>query len=219
MVLIAMNLSSNVRNKMIYNDEGEKGYSKHVVRTILENCKSNNTQNLVVLNAGCGSNWLKKYFPKTCKVVGLDINNPSADISADLEKKLPIKDNTYDAIVLLHVVEHVRNPLAMFEEFERILKPGGVLYLSTPSPWSDNAWEDPYHTRPFTVGAIRSLAQDAQLQMIDGFYSNTAYGFGILGLRRFSGFYNWFTLKLRFLNHLNMFKGNTEALLRKPVRK
>jgi SAM-dependent methyltransferase len=39
----------------------------------------------------------------------------------------------YDACVLIEVAEHLRYPRKTFEEVFRVLKPGGVLYLTTPN--------------------------------------------------------------------------------------
>jgi SAM-dependent methyltransferase len=40
--------------------------------------------------------------------------------------------NAFDAVVMLHVIEHVPNPLGTLKEIYRLLKPGGRLVLETP---------------------------------------------------------------------------------------
>ena len=40
--------------------------------------------------------------------------------------------NTFDVVVMIHVIEHVPNPLGTLEEIYRVLKPGGTLVLETP---------------------------------------------------------------------------------------
>jgi 2-polyprenyl-3-methyl-5-hydroxy-6-metoxy-1,4-benzoquinol methylase len=48
---------------------------------------------------------------------------------------LPYPDNRFDVIVLSEVLEHLPySPLKMFREFRRVLKPGGVVQISTPNP-------------------------------------------------------------------------------------
>lgn len=54
------------------------------------------------------------------------------DIVADLEKKLPLKNDSADEILLRHVLEHVRDPLALIDECHRVLKKGGKLEVITP---------------------------------------------------------------------------------------
>lgn len=46
------------------------------------------------------------------------------------EAKLP--DASADVVILLHVIEHVPDPLATMREINRILKPGGHMVLETP---------------------------------------------------------------------------------------
>jgi SAM-dependent methyltransferase len=47
---------------------------------------------------------------------------------------LPYEDATFDAVVACEVIEHLNfNPLPVLQEFNRVLKPGGYLYLGTPN--------------------------------------------------------------------------------------
>jgi len=52
----------------------------------------------------------------------------------DLNKeKLPYPDNQFDIIIFTEVIEHIYNPGFVLKEINRILKPKGKLYLSTPN--------------------------------------------------------------------------------------
>jgi SAM-dependent methyltransferase len=44
---------------------------------------------------------------------------------------LPVPDNTYEVVTLLHVFEHFRDPLAALQELKRVLKPGGLVVIET----------------------------------------------------------------------------------------
>lgn len=51
----------------------------------------------------------------------------------DLQKILPYENDSFDVITCLQVIEHLTNPEHLLTEIYRILKPGGVLILSTPN--------------------------------------------------------------------------------------
>ncbi len=53
--------------------------------------------------------------------------------------KLPFEQEYFDVVTLLAVVEHLDpdNMALLFQESCRVLKPGGMLVLTTPAAWSD----------------------------------------------------------------------------------
>ena len=65
---------------------------------------------------------------------------------------LPFKAETFDAAILSHVLEHVPDPVRLVGEALRVLKPGGCLYVETPS--ERTLW---FPSMPFAHGESRSL--------------------------------------------------------------
>jgi SAM-dependent methyltransferase len=56
----------------------------------------------------------------------------------------------FDAIVMVDVLEHIDKPRRVLIEVYRLLKPGGLLYMSTPNRFSlFNAMCDPHYSLPF----------------------------------------------------------------------
>jgi len=107
-----------------------------------------------ILDVGCGSS-------KTPGAIGLDISpDTAADIVHDLDRfPYPIEDSSFDQILLQDVIEHVSEPIRVFEELHRIARPGARLQLRTPHFSSVLAYGDPTHRHYFATIAIRSLAE------------------------------------------------------------
>ena len=59
-------------------------------------------------------------------------NNPKLRIWQEDIYKLKSKDNAYDSIYLLEVLEHLDHPKVALAEIKRILKPDGFLMLGVP---------------------------------------------------------------------------------------
>jgi SAM-dependent methyltransferase len=53
--------------------------------------------------------------------------------------KLPFQDDFFDVVTLLAVVEHLNPPsmALLFGETHRVLRPGGLVIMTTPAAWSD----------------------------------------------------------------------------------
>ncbi|GLI33410.1 hypothetical protein DAMNIGENAA_08430 [Desulforhabdus amnigena] len=68
-------------------------------------------------------------FNSTIKSLNINI------IKCDIERqRLPIEDNSYDLSVFNELFEHLRiNPIFTMSEVLRVLKPSGILLLSTPN--------------------------------------------------------------------------------------
>ena len=52
---------------------------------------------------------------------------------ADMNATLPFADDSFDAVVCIDGIEHLERPFDFVRESRRILRPGGVLLVSTPN--------------------------------------------------------------------------------------
>lgn len=99
-------------------------------------------KDMVTLDIACGSGFgVNKLSEKIVTVYGADIDTTSIELAkknnvnnnffiADITN-LNVIDNSYDAITCFETIEHV-NEHACLKELKRVLRPEGVLILSTP---------------------------------------------------------------------------------------
>ena len=97
-----------------------------------------------VLNLGGGSNCING-----CLTADID---PRADVYADMTKPLNITDNSVNAVFCEEAIEHITREqgIAIVKECCRIIKPGGMIRISTPDL-------DYYAEKSKTEGASGSL--------------------------------------------------------------
>ena len=87
----------------------------------------------------------------------------------------------FDAIFAKDVFEHVLEPWKLAQECNRVLKKGGIVIATVPSPTA-KAWDDYTHVRPFTKRSIEELFLDNGFEIICTKRTRGIIGFGYLGL-------------------------------------
>lgn len=86
---------------------------------------------LRVLEIGAGEKGYRQVF-KNCNYISTDIEiHPGIDEIADVTK-LPYPDKSFDIVICLNVLEHVREFQKAISEIYRILKPRGEAVFATP---------------------------------------------------------------------------------------
>jgi SAM-dependent methyltransferase len=58
-------------------------------------------------------------------------DNSKLDIVSDITS-IPLPDNSIDAILCTEVFEHIPDPISALKEFNRLLKPGGIMLITAP---------------------------------------------------------------------------------------
>ena len=88
-------------------------------------------------------------------VVNFEIETyPSTDVIG-IGERLPFADATFDAVVSIAVLEHVKRPWIAASEIMRVLKPGGLLRCCVPFLWVRHGY--PNHYFNMTREGLRSL--------------------------------------------------------------
>lgn len=95
------------------------------------------------LNLGCGKDIKEGY-------VNLDFYPlPGVDLVADITKKLPFDDDTFDEVFTAHVLEHMEDLNFLMSELHRVTKKTGVIKIFVPHFTNFGAYTDPTHKRFF----------------------------------------------------------------------
>jgi SAM-dependent methyltransferase len=134
-----------------------------------------------VLDVGCGSGAdLARLRDLGWSTEGLEFDHRAAE--AARLRGLHVREGelsaqrypsqTFDAVILSHVIEHVHDPVDLLSECSRILRPGGKVVILTPNADSlghryfGKHWrglEVPRHLMIFTSGALGAVVTRAGL--------------------------------------------------------
>jgi len=75
--------------------------------------------------------------------VGVDLDGrPHVSHTVDITE-IPFESESYDAIICIHVLEHVENDRKAMDELYRVLKPGGWAMITVPIDFNRETYEDP----------------------------------------------------------------------------
>lgn len=85
------------------------------------------TRGDLMLNLGCGEGIHREVCEHAgFEYVGVDIREQQAHILGDAHA-LPFADNSFDFVLAIATLEHLRNPFIAIREAHRVLKPGATL--------------------------------------------------------------------------------------------
>lgn len=140
-----------------------------------------------LLDVGCGSGTTMQLMTqKGWVATGIDFDENAVQNARTkgLDARLGelssqnFANETFDAVVMGHVIEHVPHPLELIKECRRVLKKGGVLVITTPnadSPCSryyGRNWrglETPRHLQVFTTKSLGKIAHYAGFSAVKSF--------------------------------------------------
>lgn len=156
------------------------GPLKDIVGGIVMYLKSSDGKRL--LDVGCGNGQFLSHMRKLgWEVIGVDPDGKAVQIAREkfglevfhgtLEEAKFSKDG-FDAITMNHVIEHVPDPIGLFKECRRVLKPGGKLVVVTPNIKSLGRrvfgqawllWDPPRHLFLFSPQSLKACVEQSDL--------------------------------------------------------
>ena len=86
------------------------------------------------------------------------------------EYNFPIADNTYDMVISVNVIEHVRKIWKWLPELARVTKSGGYVVTVNPVSWGYH--EDPVDCWRIYPEGMKALCEDAGLKVIQSVAEN-----------------------------------------------
>jgi len=126
------------------------------------------------LDIGCGDckGWDYLDLKKFKQIMGIDINKElikknkkkfkkAKFYEMDVTKKLKFKDNSFDNICCVELIEHLKKPEILIKELFKIIKPEGKLIITTPNKSVSIKKffkiKNPYHVREFSIKEFKEL--------------------------------------------------------------
>jgi ubiquinone/menaquinone biosynthesis C-methylase UbiE len=145
--------------KRLYAGEYPRGFL--IIETLRKYAPEFRVEGASVLDVGCGdAGALIAFAEKGAKCAGIECFDTSLErgrlraadhgVDVDLKKgvaeSIPFPDASFHLVMLDNVLEHVTERPGTLREVRRVLKPGGLLYMVTPKPFSlYSLWNDPHY--------------------------------------------------------------------------
>lgn len=124
----------------------------------------------VLLDVGAGRGDFAEAFQGRA-AIALDVYPyPEVDLVCDLTQANPFRPASFEAAVVMNVLEHVYDTHALLDALARLLKPGGALILAIP--FMVKIHQAPVDFVRFTHFALERLGQDHGLvvERLEGYY-------------------------------------------------
>jgi len=121
-----------------------------------------------LLDGGAGNCKYGSFFPQA-RTISLDLvprrkrRYGELDVAGNLYA-IPFRNDVFDAVLSVEVLEHLREPEVALREMFRVLKPGGRLFLVAPQGWEEHGGPNDYFR--FTKFGLRYLFEKAGLRVV-----------------------------------------------------
>lgn len=124
-----------------------------------------------ILDVGCYDDHFKTWFEqKGLYWHGVDTKPACEGVKQADMCNIPCPENFFDILFVCHALEHTTTPYHALKEFLRVLKPGGYVFIATPSVCEKQiTLGDPDHYFVLNPMQWRKLMDCAGFVEIEGF--------------------------------------------------
>ena len=91
-----------------------------------------------LLDVGCREGAQSRAFEALgYRVASIDVDaRYEKCVVCDANDALPFRDGTFDVVWSSEVIEHLKDPAAAIREMHRVVRPGGVIVMTTPNSYA-----------------------------------------------------------------------------------
>lgn len=128
-----------------------------------------------LLDLGCGMKPYRSLFPFVQEFIGFDIEKNECVDVVGLNWELPFEENAFDALLCTQVLEHTAKIPETVSEIRRVVKNGGLIFISVPLAYPEHG--APYDYYRFTRYGLKEIFKDFEVIKIfqQGGYMNTLF--------------------------------------------
>jgi 2-polyprenyl-3-methyl-5-hydroxy-6-metoxy-1,4-benzoquinol methylase len=208
----------------------DETYRWNVIETVLKKIVAEHpVKTLQILDFGCGRGWLSQKLTAFGQVTGVDLSPESIKRAAGFFPEVTFKvinaaepvsgqlpAGTFDIVISSEVIEHVLNQPEYINNISTLLKPGGILLMTTPNArWYDYhfykeriMWKQPVEQWLSKESIFEMLNPRFNIETLNTFHAHWIHDYRTFGLPGLLGNSLWrkgltlFGLKKRYLQWL-----------------
>jgi SAM-dependent methyltransferase len=161
-------LKAKIRDLLVWNRYYD--YCEFRIKTFVKRLSRETIAGRRMLDVGAGQCQYKPYFTHLDYVAqDSGVGDETWDFSQiDIKSEIydiPVEANSFDYILCTQVMEHLQYPHKAFTEFARILKPGGLLFVTCPFVWKEH--QKPHDFFRYTQFSLKFLAEENNFEVVE----------------------------------------------------